>query len=199
MIAKNKTLWLAGILLISMSASVLRAQDIISDAFGDSDLQFFSPVNFDFADRPIRADSGYFFTYDKLYWAATGERVPVGNQNVTYQAQSPLTGGLVPGVAPAPFTIVNGISDSAPFATFAGGSRFEFGKFDKNSGWQVTLTNGPKFVSADDFGFGVNSNASAALPPNGFGFGSVHIGFTTTSPDYFAGFVSLLNSNTRID
>jgi len=188
-----------------MGAEALRAQDIISDAFGDSDMQLFSPVNFDFDDRPYQKSSGYFFRYDKLNWAATGSRVPLGNPNVTYTAQSTFTGGAVPdppapGTSPQPFTIVNGISDTAPFASFAWGKRYEFGKFNKNNGWQVTILDGPEFTSGENFGFGVNSNEVNADNgfPDGFGFGSVHIGFTTTSPDYFAGFVDLLQNGGEI-
>lgn len=188
---RNKPTWLAAILLISMGAGALQAQDIISDAFGDSDMQLFSPVNFDFNDRPYRKSSGYFFRYDKLNWAATGDRVPLGDPNVTYTAQSPFTGGVIPGVAPTPFTIVNGISDTAPFASFAWGERYEFGKFNKNNGWQVTVLDGPEFNSGQNFGFGVGDNL--------LGFGSVHIGFTTTSPDYFVGFIDIMQNDMPIN
>jgi len=158
-------------------------------------------VEIDFDDRPIRRDNGYFFRYDKLSWAATGERVPLGDPNVTYTAQSPFTGGAVPdspdaGIAPQPFTIVNGISDTVPFATFAWGERYEFGRFEKNNGWQATILDGPEFNSAESYGFGVGSNEEGVVggPVNGFGFGGVHIGFTTTNPDYFTGFPDLVQN-----
>src|SRR5690606_18385109 len=48
----------------------------------DHDLQFFSPVDFDFENRPISQRCGYFFRFDKLNWAATGERITVGDPNL---------------------------------------------------------------------------------------------------------------------
>jgi len=187
--------WLATLMLIFACTAEARGQDAFCDDDCDFDAQLFSPVNFDFDCRPIRKDCGYFFRYDKLNWAATGERIPLGDPNVTYVAQSPFTGGVIPGVAPTPYTIVNGISDTAPFASFAWGERYEFGKFNKNNGWQVTVLDGPEFTSGQNFGFGVNSNEEIDQPADGLGFGSVYIGFTTTNPDYFVGFVDLMQND----
>ena len=37
-------------------------------------MQLFAPVDFDFDCLPIRDDCGFFFNYNRLNWAATGER-----------------------------------------------------------------------------------------------------------------------------
>jgi hypothetical protein len=145
----------------------------------DHDLQFFSPVDFDFENQPLIRERGFAFTYDKLSWSGTGERIPVGNPDVTYIAQSPYAGGVIPGQPPAPFTIVNGINDTVPYTKFAWGERYELGMFVKEGSWTVGILDGPEYNSSEIYGFGVGSNE--------FGFGSVHIGFSAPA-DYFAGF-----------
>ena len=76
---KNQ-LWLLVGLLISAGASFASGQEYDWVDNSSHELQFFSPVNLDFDDEPIRRSSGYFFNYDKLNWAVTGERLITGNQ-----------------------------------------------------------------------------------------------------------------------
>jgi hypothetical protein len=145
----------------------------------DHDLQFFSPVDFDFENQPLIRERGFAFTYDKLSWAGTGERIPIGNPDVAYISQSAFQGALVPGAPPLPFTIVNGINDGPPNTTFAWGERYELGVFVKEGSWTVGILDGPEYNSSEIYGFGVGANE--------FGFGSVHIGFSAPA-DYFSGF-----------
>ncbi len=174
MTAKNKWTWLVAILLISMSAEKLQAQDYFSDGFGDSDLQFFSPVDFDFEDRPIRKSGGFFFNYDKLSWAFTGERTTVGSGGTSSGSMNPWRvfddgGFLVPNPGGDPefiFTpgatitiaaplLPSGISSGPPRAEFGWGERYEFGRWEKDNGWLIGILDGPEAVSAVTYGFGI--------------------------------------------
>ncbi|NOY40937.1 MAG: BBP7 family outer membrane beta-barrel protein [Planctomycetes bacterium] len=173
MIAKNKCTWLAAILLISASVERLQAQDYYSDAFGDSDLQFFSPVDFDFEDRPMRKSGGFIFNYDKLAWAFTGERHALGAGGTSTASMNPWrqfdSGGtlipdpandgeflLLPGTTipiPAP-ALPTAINNSAPRAEFGWGDRYELGYWEGDNGWLVGILDGPEAVSAQSLGFG---------------------------------------------
>lgn len=199
MTVKKITTILAATLLIATQTATVSAQPSIlqDDAFSGSsvehDLQFFSPVDFDFDNQPIKRKSGFFFRYDKLNWAATGDRVAVGDPDVTYAAQSHFTNGVIPadGAPPVPYTVVNGINDSAPYATFAWGERYEFGLQSKNSSWTVGILDGPAHNTSQSYGFGVGSNF--------LGFGSVVIAMTTENPDVFLGFAETMQNDAPIN
>ena len=197
MIAKNKSTWLAAILLISVSAETLRAQDAFSDNFGYSDLQFFSPVDFDFADRPLRKSSGYFFRYEKLNWAATSERNTIGDPNVQVLSEVIVPDELAEsfGVTSGPlrqadlqYPIINGLQDVAPKAEFGWGERYEFGFFHKKNGWEVSILDGPEIISESAFGNGHELS----------GFGSIHINFATP-PNFLLGFRDYWGSGEEVD
>ncbi len=197
MIAKNKWTWLAAILLISASAEMLRAQDAFSDAFGGSDLQFFSPVDFDFEDRPMRKSNGYFFRYEKLNWAATGERNTIGVPNRVELSEIVVPDALSQsfGVTAGPTTaadlqypIINGLQNTAPSAQFGWGDRYEFGFFDGDSGWQISILDGPINSSSNTFGNG----------PDISGFGSIHVNFDTPA-NFLLGFRDYWGSGEEVD
>lgn len=174
-------------MLISVSAETLRAQDAFSDSFGDSDLQFFSPVDFDFEDRPLRKDSGYIFNYDKLAWSFEGERQPLGNGGVSTASMNPWrgfdSGGsliqigdddefiLIPGTTifiPAP-VLPTSVNDSAPRAEWGWGERYELGYWNKENGWMVGFLDGPEAVTSVTYGFGRDfvDGTVGGLGPNG--------------------------------
>ena len=68
------SMWLVAGLLLSTTATVARGQVNEWVKTPAHDLQFYSPVEFDFDDRPLRRADGFIFRYDKLSWAFTGER-----------------------------------------------------------------------------------------------------------------------------
>ncbi len=140
-------------------------------------MQFFSPANLDFDCYPMRKDCGLFFRYDKLNWAITGDRVAVGNPNVTVLSEAVFPGNPAntPGGAgaqgfpPAQYQIINGLQDVPPTANFGWGERYEFGKFKKGVGWTIGILDGPE----------VNSSFTIGAGPEQSGFGSVHVNFAT--------------------
>ena len=196
--------WLVAGLLLSMTSTVARGQQV--NAWVNTpahDLQFFSPVDFDFDNRPIGKDCGYFFQYDKLSWAFTGERVTLGQRGLTYPSEQiwrvnpgdqPVTPGAPP--VPAPYTITNGVQSAPPDAEFAWGERYELGYFNGNSGWSVGILDGPEAVSSATYGFGtgVQSVSGDTLGDGalgggganyGGGFGSVHVNFAVPAGSGF--------------
>jgi hypothetical protein len=144
------------------------------------DLQFFSPVDFDFENRPLSQACGYFFHFDKLVWAATGERVVVGDPNVVEFSEiivpDELSNGAIFDVTDDPITaadlqyqIINGIQDAAPDAAFGWGERYELGYGDGETSWSIGVLDGPANNSSDTFATGEQE----------FGFGSIHVNFNT--------------------
>ena len=158
----------------------------------DHDLQFFSPVNFDFENQPISQSNGYYFGYDKLSWAFTGERTTIGNPGGTADgSMSPFrifekgealnedTGVIVPIpgteiLIPAPF-LPNGIQNAPPRANFAWGERYELGYFDGDNGTMVGILDGPESNQVGLFGFGATrqDGTNGLLSP----LGSVYVNF----------------------
>jgi hypothetical protein len=121
----------------------------------DHDLQFFSPVDFDFENRPIGTRCGYFFRFDKLNWAATGERVTVGDPNQVVFSE--LIFGDSPfsfGAPPAQYQINNSIQDAPPDGhDFAWGSRYEIGYGDGEHAWSIGVLDGPDIHGHEMYGF----------------------------------------------
>ncbi|MCH2115479.1 MAG: BBP7 family outer membrane beta-barrel protein [Pirellulales bacterium] len=79
--------WLATGLLLLMTPNGARGQVNEWVNSPAHDLQLFAPVDFDFDNRPIGKDCGYFFHYDKLSWAFTGERVTLGQRGLIYPSE----------------------------------------------------------------------------------------------------------------
>ena len=181
MTAYTKTMWLLVGLLIS--AHTLPAFGQLYDWVDtpDHELQFFSPVNLDFDDKPVRRSSGYFFHFDKLNWAITGERSVLGTTNLSNASTNPWrefdSGGIsgtdpndddatifIPGtpITIAPPLLPGGIQNSPPRAVFGWGERYEFGHFNKNAGWMVGILDGPVGIHEEIFGFGFTGQDDTA-------------------------------------
>ena len=147
-------MWLLAGLVMTFAATSAQAQLYDYVDTPDHELQFFSPVDLDFDDLPIDRVSGYYFRYDKLSWATTGEFVEIGDPDLDVQSEvifpeTPFSEG-----DPIPtYTINNSIQDAPPDAEFAWGERYEFGYRHKNTAWTVGILDGPKAVSAAVYGF----------------------------------------------
>jgi len=185
-------LGLAACFLIAAQSTPATAQPglLQDDAFcGDCcehDLQFFSPVDFDFECQPIKKDCGWTFRYDKLSWAMTGERVAVGNPNVQVFSEIIISDALAQSFnatsgpirsADLQYSIINGLQDVVPTAQFGWGERYEFGRFNGSSGWQFSILDGPEVSVSQVFGTGAQQ----------FGFGSIHVNFSTPA-NFLLGF-----------
>lgn len=160
--------WVAASLLVALSNAVSQAQPLAHEIilpdpdstplFVDNpshDLQFFSPVDFDFENRPIRQQAGYFFSFEKLFWAATGERITVGDPNQVVLSE--LIFGNSPfsiGTAPPQYVISNSIQDAPPNGSdFGNGDRYEFGYTEGGNGWLIGVMDGPEINGREIFGF----------------------------------------------
>jgi len=184
MTAHKRCTWLVAGLLLCTAATVAQGQSPFLVDSPSHDLQFYSPVEFDFDNRPTGRDNGYFFRYDKLSWAATGERVAVGNPDVQVFSEIIIPDALAESFsatsgpltsADLVYPIINGLQDVAPTAEFAWGERYELGHFGGGGdyGWLVSILDGPDVRSSNTFGNG----------PEQSGFGSIHVNFAT--PDNF--------------
>lgn len=198
---RQPAVWLTACFLVAASAASVHAQrDAFSEGFAGSDLQFFSPVDFDFENQPLRKENGWFFGYDKLSWAITGERQTIGSTSQSFGSTNPnrlfQTGGLGVGdpggptegaivTIPIPAT-VSGITSGPPRAEFAWGERYEFGHLGAESGWMIGILDGPEAVSAESYGFGLANNP----------LGSVLVVFDSAAGnrDLFRGFLDFEDS-----
>ncbi len=174
--------WLACLLVGARTASTSLAQGLLGTASVKSDLQYFSPVDLNFEDRPLRKESGYFFSFEKLSWAIVGANTTVGDNSVTVLSENIYPGNVGDfGTPPPQYVIINGLQEVPPDAEFGLGERYEFGysNVSRNgaSGWMIGIIDGPQVTSESTFGFGPSLN----------GFGSVHVNFST-SPGYLLGF-----------
>ncbi|TWU23724.1 BBP7 family outer membrane beta-barrel protein [Bythopirellula polymerisocia] len=158
--------WVAASLLITMSTAVSQAQihhelplegpnptPLLLDN-PNHDLQFFAPVDFDFECRPIRQQCGYFFGYEKVFWAVTGQRITVGDPNLFVESEliygdSPFSFGEVP----QQYQINNSIQDAPPSAKFGSGTRYEFGYYQGQNGWSIGILDGPEINHYERYGF----------------------------------------------
>src|SRR5881396_689434 len=75
-------------LLATMIGSALAQENL---PFGpenyEQDFQMFAPFTLDLDNMVDKQWSGYFFHYDRLFWAYSGERVTVGTQNASETIQ----------------------------------------------------------------------------------------------------------------
>ena len=86
----------------------------------EQDLQIFAPFDLDLDNMVDDQWSGYFFEYNKLFWAYTGERTTVGSKNVFENGRrraGPMassrklftdTNPQDEGLPPAPYVVTNG-------------------------------------------------------------------------------------------
>lgn len=154
MTAHQKCTWLVAGLLLCTSTTWARGQTLDYVNTPEHDLQFFSPTELDFDFRPMRKDSGYYFRYDKLNWAFTGEHVEIGDPDLVVQSEVIFydTPDSI-GTPPATFQINNSIQEAPPDAAFAWGERYELGLFNNGAGWTVGILDGPEAVSTALYGF----------------------------------------------
>jgi hypothetical protein len=59
----------------------------------EHDLQIFAPFDLDLDNMADDQWSGYFFEYNKLFWAYTGERTTIGSPNVFEEVNGVLVQG----------------------------------------------------------------------------------------------------------
>ena len=182
MAAQNMKKWIIAGLLVLASTVTARAYEPYYSP--DHDMQWFSPVDINFEDLAVRKSDGYFFRYDKLGWAATGERVTFGNTDVTVLSEEIYRSGNTydEGTPPPQYVIENGLQDAGPHAEFAWGDRYEFGVTKNGNGWSVGIIDGPEVNWSAEYGGG----------PQDTGFGSIHVNFETP-PDYLLGFRNYIN------
>ena len=134
-----------------------RAQENLP--FGPSnyehDFQIFAPFDLDLDNMVDDQWSGYFFEYNKLFWAYTGERTTVGSPNVFenvngVQVATAQFAEIIyrdnpqdEGDPPPPYLVQNTLQDVPPNAGFAMGNRYEFGYRDNGHGWMIGILDGP--------------------------------------------------------
>lgn len=91
-------------------------------------------------------NEGFFFSYNRLSWAATGEKNVIGDPNVVAFFPDVLRGVNPP-------QVFNGLNDSAPEATFSLGNRYELGYIVDHHGWTASVLDGWTRGSFEEHGF----------------------------------------------
>ena len=203
-----------------LAAWASNAQGQVNLPFGptnyDSDLQLFAPLELDLDNLPAETDScGYFFSYDKLDLSYSGERTTIGDPNIVQYAEVIYrlnTTGLAPdednlNLYYNPYQVHNALTNVPPAAGFALGDRYEFGFRDRDNGWMIGVTKGPRLYETQVYGFGsatraidqgFTDNSGTATAAQGgadlraFGFGSVPVLFDAPT-NYLRGFRDYLN------
>ena len=167
--------------------------------------------------------SGYFFEYNKLFWAYTGERTTVGSSNVFEDVNGVMVQGQFAeviyrqnpqdeGVSPLPYLVQNGLDNAGPHAGFAMGDRYEIGYRDGGHGWLVGILDGPQLNQRQNYGFTrhaeaachrslmmttpaatTSAQAAGLSVKSAFGFGSVPVLFETPA-GYLQGFRDYLQN-----
>ncbi len=76
---------LAAAFTLAALTSVLRAQENVPTGPSnyEDDLQIFAPYQLDLDNMSDKQWSGYFFEYNKLFWAYTGDRSTIGSPRVS--------------------------------------------------------------------------------------------------------------------
>jgi hypothetical protein len=155
----------------------------------EHDFQMFAPYSLDLDNMADKQWSGYYFNYDKLFWAYSGERVTVGSSNVsetitfnngvtnlTLTATDGEFAEIIYRVnpqdipfidpnnpVPAPHVIHNTLNNVPPKAGFAMGNRYQFGYKDQGHGWMIGVLQGPEQNQTQTYGFTPGPNGE--LPP----------------------------------
>jgi hypothetical protein len=151
--------WFAGCLLTLSAGAGAHAQlqDAYVEPLVDHDLQLFSPVDFDFNSLPIRDDGGFFFNYNRLSWANSGERTVIGKKGLVVPSEQIFVPGPFdegdPDEVPQTYPIQNGIQEAPPDGDFGWGDRYELGYFRGPNGWLLGILDGPKITTSKIYGF----------------------------------------------
>ncbi|MBN2577930.1 MAG: BBP7 family outer membrane beta-barrel protein [Pirellulales bacterium] len=98
-------------------------------------MQLFAPPEVSTVGGPPKANEGFFFSYEGLYWATSAPRiVPVGNQNVP-------TRDAYYGLEDSDLVIQTNTLDTGFLtAKFEPGQRWEIGRIVDHSGWVLSVT-----------------------------------------------------------
>ena len=160
--------WIAALGLAASSglapSAWAQAQDAYCGPACDFETQWFAPVDFDFNCRPIEKECGFFFNYNRLVWAMTGERTTIGARGATelseviyYGETVDLNGGgtnpFANGDPPPPYLVQNGIQEAPPDADLGWGTRYEFGYQSGGISWMVGVLDGPVVTTNKVYGF----------------------------------------------
>lgn len=155
MTINKPSMWLAACCLVAafnVPASAQYENYVTSDA--SHDLQFFAPVDFDFEMNTVQRDTGWFFSFDKLSWAYTGERTEIGDSTVLVLSEEVIGDTTTSeGDPPPQYQIVNSIQDAPPEAEFAWGERYEFGTMVNGHRWSIGILDGPEVNVYERYGF----------------------------------------------
>lgn len=168
MTARKLAYWFAAACAIAAPKPSAYGQ---ADAFCDvncyHDMQLFAPVDFDFDCLPIERECGWVFGYEKLSWATTGDRTPLGNGGTDNGSLAPFRDFLsgfagATGTPPNPLaltpvftdppSLLGGIDAGPPQADFAWGDRYRLGYFSGDDGWHIDILNGPEAQSGQTYG-----------------------------------------------
>jgi len=195
MSARKLANWFAAGLLIAVTTGVAQAQQEFAAPYIPGDAQLFAPVDFDMDGFPIKHDRcEYYFSMDKLSWAATGERLRMGTPLVDFGSLNPYrtfnTGGdlvllpddtiiYVPGevFTVGPPGLLGTIDSGPPRAKFGWGERYELGYTNGENGWELGVLWGPDVRSGATYGMNTNPNVLNPLNPGADLYGSVLINF----------------------
>ncbi len=143
----------------------------------EHDLQIFAPYNLDLDNKADDQWSGYFFEYNKLFWAYTGERTTVGSPNVFETIDGVRVNGEFAeviyrptgpndiGTSPEPYLVTNTLNNVQPRAGFAMGDRYELGYRDGGNGWLISILDGPELNQSHLYGFAPNATLGGGVPP----------------------------------
>lgn len=138
---------------------------------GCSELRYFEPVDLDLDCLPVDRCCGYTFAFDKLYLNFTGEKTTIGAPGLTDVAEFGVpynqfdeydfdrfpndffdnNNDGVPDLRP--YTVINGIQDAPPNASFGWGERIELGYFTGNHTYSIGILQGPSAASTETYGF----------------------------------------------
>ena len=141
-----KTLQLSVLVALYLGMGVQPAQAQFYGAL--SDMEMFAPAELDF-DGTLASPSHYFFRYDRVSFAFTGENFVLGSPTATAQSIEIYRGSGIP--VPS---VINAVRSSPPRSKFAWGDRYEFGYSEDGHGWLVGIIDGPDQRQRLDFGFG---------------------------------------------
>ncbi len=168
---------LTNTLALVAACNVARAQENLPTGPSnyEHDLEIFAPYNLDLDSKADDQWSGYFFEYNKLFWAYTGERTTIGSPNVFETIDGvrvngefaeviyrPTANGDI-GTSPEPYLVTNSITNAVPRAAFAMGDRYELGYRDGGNGWLISVLDGPEVNQSHLYGFTPGPNGE--LPP----------------------------------